>query len=263
MVFAARFVIGSRSRRRRSALAVAEMALAHTIGNAVEAAYRRGDLFEKRQVLMSKWSSYCAHDRKRQSSPSAPNIELTVMVVVKKANSERRSGKSPRKTKRQSTSAGLELLATTGMRMTDPVKEKFLRCLEVCVLWYNHATMFNYGERQKSKRAYIRRLKTAAGEIELLIKSDAASDNFQSALKSMAPISTLLSLVQELGPKLTRIESMRSDSKPVTGLECEFIEELQYEDHFKERSPFDWLAGVYLPEVYLLFFSGSARLGEG
>ena len=36
-----------------------EMALAHTIGNKVEAAYRRGDLFEKRRRLMQDWSDYC------------------------------------------------------------------------------------------------------------------------------------------------------------------------------------------------------------
>lgn len=39
--------------------AVAEMALAHTIGNAVEAAYRRGDLLEKRKILMQDWADYC------------------------------------------------------------------------------------------------------------------------------------------------------------------------------------------------------------
>jgi integrase len=39
--------------------AVAEMALAHAIENAVEAAYRRGDLFEKRRVLMSRWADFC------------------------------------------------------------------------------------------------------------------------------------------------------------------------------------------------------------
>jgi integrase len=39
---------------------VVEMALAHTIGNAVEAAYRRGDLFEKRRALMQEWGSFCA-----------------------------------------------------------------------------------------------------------------------------------------------------------------------------------------------------------
>jgi integrase len=38
---------------------VCEMALAHTIGNKAEAAYRRGDMFEKRCRLMADWASYC------------------------------------------------------------------------------------------------------------------------------------------------------------------------------------------------------------
>ena len=37
---------------------VAEMALAHTIENKVEAAYRRGYLFEKRSVMMQDWANY-------------------------------------------------------------------------------------------------------------------------------------------------------------------------------------------------------------
>ena len=37
---------------------VVEMALAHTIANQVEAAYRRGDLLEKRRELMQAWSDY-------------------------------------------------------------------------------------------------------------------------------------------------------------------------------------------------------------
>ena len=39
---------------------VAEMALAHTIENKVERAYRRGDLFDKRRRLMDDWATYCA-----------------------------------------------------------------------------------------------------------------------------------------------------------------------------------------------------------
>jgi integrase len=39
---------------------VVEMALAHAISNGVEAAYRRGDLFEKRRRLMQEWADYCA-----------------------------------------------------------------------------------------------------------------------------------------------------------------------------------------------------------
>ena len=38
---------------------VAEMALAHAIGDRVEAAYRRGDLFEKRRRLMADWAIFC------------------------------------------------------------------------------------------------------------------------------------------------------------------------------------------------------------
>ncbi len=39
---------------------VCEMALAHAISNKSEAAYRRGDLFEKRRRLMDDWATYCA-----------------------------------------------------------------------------------------------------------------------------------------------------------------------------------------------------------
>ncbi len=38
---------------------VVEMALAHAIGDKVEAAYRRGDLFEKRRQLMDAWARFC------------------------------------------------------------------------------------------------------------------------------------------------------------------------------------------------------------
>jgi integrase len=38
---------------------VCEMALAHTIPNQAEAAYRRGDLIEKRRNLMEEWADYC------------------------------------------------------------------------------------------------------------------------------------------------------------------------------------------------------------
>ncbi len=38
---------------------VCEMALAHTIKNKTEAAYRRGDLLERRVLLMEQWAAYC------------------------------------------------------------------------------------------------------------------------------------------------------------------------------------------------------------
>ena len=38
----------------------AEAALAHTLRDRVEAAYRRGDLFDKRRRLMEDWATFCA-----------------------------------------------------------------------------------------------------------------------------------------------------------------------------------------------------------
>lgn len=46
---------------------VVEQALAHTIGNAVEAAYRRGDLLERRRELMEAWGCYV-------TQPAASNV---------------------------------------------------------------------------------------------------------------------------------------------------------------------------------------------
>jgi integrase len=50
---------------------VAEMVLAHTVSDKVEAAYRRGDLFGKRRQLMDAWAGFCL----------APVPDKTTMVV--------------------------------------------------------------------------------------------------------------------------------------------------------------------------------------
>jgi integrase len=38
---------------------VAELALAHVVGDEAELAYRRSDLLRKRRALMEAWASYC------------------------------------------------------------------------------------------------------------------------------------------------------------------------------------------------------------
>ncbi|MCB1905752.1 MAG: integrase arm-type DNA-binding domain-containing protein [Rhodocyclaceae bacterium] len=38
---------------------MAEIALAHTVGDKVEAAYRRGDMFERRREMMQAWADWC------------------------------------------------------------------------------------------------------------------------------------------------------------------------------------------------------------
>ena len=51
---------------------IVEMALAHVVGNKVEAAYRRGDLFDKRRRLMADWARFCMTTPAAQSSLVVP-----------------------------------------------------------------------------------------------------------------------------------------------------------------------------------------------
>ncbi len=46
----------------------AELALAHTIPNKVESAYRRGDMLEQRRRLMNDWGTYCLSDNEKNES---------------------------------------------------------------------------------------------------------------------------------------------------------------------------------------------------
>jgi hypothetical protein len=43
------------------------MALAHTVADKVEAAYRRGDMFEKRRELMDAWARFCAEPQSQRA----------------------------------------------------------------------------------------------------------------------------------------------------------------------------------------------------
>jgi integrase len=57
------------SERTNAPREIAEMCLAHTVGSAVERAYARSDLFEKRRNLMGRWARFC-------STRSADIIEM-------------------------------------------------------------------------------------------------------------------------------------------------------------------------------------------
>ena len=50
------------------------LAVAHAIGDKVEAAYRRGDLFDKRRQLMAAWARYCQQKPIAKSSDNGNNV---------------------------------------------------------------------------------------------------------------------------------------------------------------------------------------------
>ena len=54
---------------------VAEMALAHVVSNKVEAAYRRGDLINKRNALMQDWADFIQAVGRARAVGKTPNNE--------------------------------------------------------------------------------------------------------------------------------------------------------------------------------------------
>jgi integrase len=55
---------------------VSEMALAHTIDDEVEAAYRRGELLNKRRKLMEAWAQYCAKPVKAAEENNVVHLRI-------------------------------------------------------------------------------------------------------------------------------------------------------------------------------------------
>ena len=74
---------------------VAEAALAHTLRDKVEAAYRRGDLFEKRRRLMEEWATFCGRPGVADAevvplrSPTAALIEVGLCRISPRQKSSR------------------------------------------------------------------------------------------------------------------------------------------------------------------------------
>jgi hypothetical protein len=141
------------------------------------------------------------------------------------------------------------IMSDLGAEMTAPVKKCFLRCLQVCADWYNDATLYNHGAPQKQYREYLFQIIKAIDELSPFLEVDRLPADARSHLSNLAQFGNLSLELAELNKRLTRIAKLRSDSTPRTAGESDFGDFLKYQDHFKERSPFNWLAGVYLPEV--------------
>jgi integrase len=63
-----------------------ELAMAYAVGNKVEAAYRRGDLFAKRRQLMNSWAQFVAEERSETVISAAASAAALVTAT-------RRSGR--------------------------------------------------------------------------------------------------------------------------------------------------------------------------
>jgi hypothetical protein len=146
------------------------------------------------------------------------------------------------------TPALLRILDAAGVKLSRPHidKEALARCIEVCLTLYEHAKLFKGQTIQKKQRNELKEVRDAAYNLRSLLTAKTSSTFAEDHALVLATVSTLIS-------DLERLIDLRSLSTPTTGLESDYIDALAYEDHFKAKSAFQWMVGVYLREVYEIF----------
>ncbi len=150
------------------------------------------------------------------------------------------------------------ILRRMGHEMSQPLRERFTRALDLCFDWYQQATSHNDHAAERERLTFIQEVRKSIKSLTSLLK-----DRRFGGFWFLTPLSDLPERLDKLDSQLQRVEELRPDTIPRTGDESDFVAFLIHEDHFKERSPFEWLAGVYLPEVYYLFFDPRIPFGTG
>jgi hypothetical protein len=100
------------------------MALAHAVGDKVEAAYRRGDLFEKRRQLAEAWAQFC--DREEPAEGGLIWRPARVAFLGSLRAEERRCHREPRQLHTAATTAAAIPTAVFG---PDPVVIRRMSCV--------------------------------------------------------------------------------------------------------------------------------------
>ncbi|QDM25228.1 hypothetical protein FNL55_03065 [Tardiphaga sp. vice352] len=140
------------------------------------------------------------------------------------------------------------VLNAAGVKKSRPHIDKsaLAGCIDVCADLFNNAKLFRVQTIEKKERSQLQKVHTIALKLKtVLSKTPAAkfaenSDKFETALSDFVVNTERL-------VKLTWL------STPRTGLEHDYVEGRAYEAHFKSKSPLQWMVGVYLAEVYVLF----------
>lgn len=134
---------------------------------------------------------------------------------------------------------------------------RFARCLEVCVQWYGDARIYHRRSASQEFAELTGEIANTAGYLLTLL----ADPRTQRLTTLRSEKRLLVEQLQAILPKVERLRSIGPNLVPVTGDEADLVEGMRYEDHFKQRSPFEWIAGVYIPELFFLFVDNT-RVGR-
>jgi len=134
---------------------------------------------------------------------------------------------------------------------------RFAGCLKICVQLYEDAKQYHrHGPLQDTQ--IVIEIANAADRLLTLLTNSKAE-----IVRSSYP-----NLVETSLPSLKHLGTLEPASTLLTGLEDDLVYWMRYEDHFRQRGPFEWMAGIYLPELFYLFVDNTqwpkfTRWGKG
>lgn len=135
------------------------------------------------------------------------------------------------------------------------LRDPFEKCLQICLNWYSDADYYNYRPAHSDIVDFARSAAEAAEQLlRLLERGEIHPPRLTSYSDFAGPLSEVLPPLRRFREVVKRVSIVRADTRPASGLELDhFIDWYIYADHFRERTAFEWLAGLYLCELYELF----------
>lgn len=115
-------------------------------------------------------------------------------------------------------------------------------CLELAWQWYCSALTFSSEKPEKDRVGHLDSARKTAKKLEELLASD---ETWQSLFAPSPPDESLRPAISQLVEVLdSRLAEEEEEDGPLKA----------YQRSFKTRSPFEWLVGNFLPDIYDLIF---------
>jgi hypothetical protein len=126
--------------------------------------------------------------------------------------------------------------------------------LQICLNWYAAAVEYNNKPGHQDVTDFAGSAAKAAEQLLSLLERADIPPRLTSYPNFARPLSELLPALRNFHGAVKRLTIVRSHTPVASGIELDhLVDWLIYADHFRERSAFEWLAGVYLCELHELF----------
>jgi hypothetical protein len=130
----------------------------------------------------------------------------------------------------------LRVLDAAGIKSSRPYLdvEALARCIDVCVDLYEAAKLNKVQTVRSKERGQLKKVFLTADHLKSLLVAVPAAGFLPNRRQ-------VVSLLSQLVEDTKKLVYLRWSSVPSSGLESDYVDRLRYLDHFKSKSPLQWI----------------------